>query len=227
VRQPGVFFVTTDTWQRRPLFINNAWANLVCDHICECRDREFSLLHEFVLMPDHLHLLITPAPTVTIEKAMQMIKGGSAFKLKREFLTTFPIWHAGFHDRWVRNAGEYSARVQYIRMNPAKARLSERPEGYAWSSVSGRYALDASRFEAVPQGLKPPYQWRQYVAAKAATYKAKPVSGADVTSEAKPFERVGATPEARPAQKIQATYKSGMHKVSNRMQSQGEKWQTN
>ena len=216
VRRPGVYFVTTDTWQRRTLFINPAWAELVCSHICECREREFFLLHEFVLMPDHLHLLITQSTTVTIEKAMQMIKGGSAFKLKREFATTFPIWHAGFHDRWVRDAQEYGARVQYIRMNPVKARLVERPEEYAFSSASGRYALDVSRFDALRQGLKPPSQGSDYVAAKAATYKPKP------------FENVGAPPEARPAQKIQATYKSGTHdKLRSRAQTEGETWQTN
>ena len=39
------------------------------------------LLHEFVLMPDHFHLLITPAPDVTPERAMQLIKGGSSRRL--------------------------------------------------------------------------------------------------------------------------------------------------
>jgi len=40
------------------------------------------LLHDFVVMPDHFHLLITPI--VTLERAMQLIKGGFSFRAKRE-----------------------------------------------------------------------------------------------------------------------------------------------
>ena len=47
-------------------------------------ERKFQL-HDFVLMPDHVHLLITVDHEVTIEKAMQLIKGGFSYRLKREF----------------------------------------------------------------------------------------------------------------------------------------------
>jgi putative transposase len=40
------------------------------------------LLHAFVIMPDHFHALITPAENVSLEKAMQYIKGGFSFRLK-------------------------------------------------------------------------------------------------------------------------------------------------
>jgi len=107
VRQAGVYFVTTDTWQKHPLFINTALANIVVEQILSCRDRGFYRLHAFVLMPDHLHVLLTPEETTTVEKAMQMIKGGSAHRIGLERPLKFPIWHAGFHDRWMRDAEEY------------------------------------------------------------------------------------------------------------------------
>src|ERR1700687_3988887 len=81
VRQAGVYFVTTDTWQKHPLFISTALANIVVEQKLSCRDREFYKLHAFVLMPDHLHVLLTPSEATTVEKAMQMIKGGSAHKI--------------------------------------------------------------------------------------------------------------------------------------------------
>ncbi|MGH9602658.1 MAG: transposase, partial [Terriglobales bacterium] len=40
----------------------------------ESRRKDRFLLHEFVLMPDHFHILLTPAPEVSLEKAMQFIK---------------------------------------------------------------------------------------------------------------------------------------------------------
>jgi putative transposase len=81
VRQAGVYFVTTNTWQKHPLFINTELANIVVEQILSCRDRGFYKLHAFAVMPDHLHVLLTPSEATTIEKAMQMIKGGSAHRM--------------------------------------------------------------------------------------------------------------------------------------------------
>ena len=84
VRQAGVYFVTTDTWQKHPLFISTDLANIVVEQIVTCRDRGFYGLYAFVVMPDHLHVLLTPGETTTVEKAMQMIKGGSAHRMGLE-----------------------------------------------------------------------------------------------------------------------------------------------
>ena len=149
VRQAGVYFVTTDTWQKHPLFINTALANIVVEQILSCRDRGFYKLHAFVLMPDHLHVLLTPGETTTVEKAMQMIKGGSAHRMGLERPNKFPVWHAGFHDRWMRDAEEYRSSMRYIEQNPVEAVLVEWSEDYVFSSASGKYVLDLSRFDEV------------------------------------------------------------------------------
>ncbi len=147
VHQAGVYFVTTDTWQKHPLFINQDLANIVVEQIVNCRDRGFYKLHAFVLMPDHLHVLLTPGETTTVEKAMQMIKGGSAHKMGLETPNKFPVWHSGFHDRWIRDAEEYRGSKRYIEQNPVEAKLVEKPEDYVLSSASGKYGLDLSRFD--------------------------------------------------------------------------------
>lgn len=147
VHQAGVYFVTTDTWQRRPIFGKANVADLVLEQIVDCRERGLYRLHEFVIMPGHLHLLLTPAEDTTLEKAMQMIKGGSAFRIKKELFYQFPIWHAGFHDRWMRDKREYEARAQYIQQNPVAARMVSDPAEYAWSSASGKWQMDSARFD--------------------------------------------------------------------------------
>jgi putative transposase len=141
--------VTTDTWQKHPLFINTVLANIVVEQILNCRDRGFYKLYAFVLMPDHLHVLLTPSETTAVEKTMQMIKGGSAHGMGIEGPQKFPIWHAGFHDRWMRDAEEYRGSRKYIEQNPVDANLVEKPEDYVFSSASGKYGLDLSRFEEV------------------------------------------------------------------------------
>ena len=149
VHQAGVYFVTTDTWEKHLLFINTALANIVVEQIISCRDRGFYKLHAFVLMPDHLHVLLTPGEANTVEKVMQMIKGGSAHRIGKEKSQNFPIWHAGFHDRWMRDEQEYRGSKRYIEQIPVEAKLTQCPENYEYSSASGKYELDLSRFDQV------------------------------------------------------------------------------
>lgn len=128
--QAGVYFVTTDTGQKQPLFINTALAKIVVEQIVSCRDRGFYKLHAFVLMTDQLHVLPTPGELTAVEKATQMIKGGSAFRIGKEKPQNFPIWHSGFHDRWMRDEQEYRGSKSYIEQNPVKARLANTAEEY-------------------------------------------------------------------------------------------------
>ena len=137
VRQAGVYFVTTDTWERRPIFKKPNVAEVVLDQILTCRDRGFFKLHAFVIVPDHLHILLTPDSGTTLEKAMQMIKGGSAFRIKKELGYQFPIWQSSFHDRWMRNEEEYRARLTYLSQNPVEAKLVSSPAEYTWGSAKG------------------------------------------------------------------------------------------
>jgi len=99
-------------------------------------------------MPEHLHLLLTPSAETTIEKAMQMIKGGSAHRIGVERPQAFPVWHRSFHDRWIRDAEQFWQSKSYIEQNPVKASLVGTGELYPWSSASGKVILDISRYES-------------------------------------------------------------------------------
>lgn len=149
VRQAGVYFVTTDTWQRRAIFTKAGPAQILLDQILNRRERGLYRLHAFVIMPNHLHLMLTPGENTTLEKAMQMIKGGSAHRIGKELEYQFPVWHAGFHDRWVRDAKEYRGILRYIDENPVEAGIADSAKEYPWGSASGGFALDASRFDGV------------------------------------------------------------------------------
>ncbi len=68
------FFVSAVTWGRRAIFRAEPMALLLLDTLQKYRIQHQYLLHEFVLMPEHFHLLLTPAPDVSLEKAMQLIR---------------------------------------------------------------------------------------------------------------------------------------------------------
>jgi putative transposase len=141
------YFVTSDTWERRALFRTETWARLFFKTLLSYRGDAY-LLHAFVLMPDHFHLLITPAGA--LERSMQLIKGGFSFRVKKEFGSSTEIWHRGFADHRIRDLEDYDRHVHYIHLNPVKKLLCENPEEYRYSSAYPGWKLDP-----IPQGLKP------------------------------------------------------------------------
>ena len=141
------YFVTSDTWERRALFITESWARLFFKTLLSHRGEAY-LVHEFVLMPDHFHLLITPA--IALEKAIQLIKGGFSYQAKKELGSSAEIWRRGFADHRIRDAEDYDKHLHYIHLNPVKKHLCASPEEYRYSSAYPGWKLDP-----IPRGLKP------------------------------------------------------------------------
>ena len=72
----GTYFVTFSTWQRRRLFVIESYARLFLKTLHVYKRQGSFQLYAFVLMPEHVHLLLTPAHDITLERAVQLIKGG-------------------------------------------------------------------------------------------------------------------------------------------------------
>src|SRR5271154_4516619 len=107
----GTYFITTATHNRRRLFQVERNAALLLETIDHYRASY--LLHAYVVMPDHLHLLITPTD-ITIERAMQLVKGGFSHRLASKL----PVWQRGFTDHRIRDAEDFTTRQTYIHQNP-------------------------------------------------------------------------------------------------------------
>ena len=108
-------------------------------------------------MPDHLHLLLTPGDDTTLERAMQLIKGGSSHEIHKRRGHKMKIWQPGFHEWTVRGSEDYESKLEYIRMNPVKAEVVQRPEQWSFGSASGKFRMDTMP-QASPRsagGLKP------------------------------------------------------------------------
>jgi len=157
------YFVTSNCVGRKRLFRHDRWAELFVSVLYGYRPERL-LLHGFVLMPDHFHLLITPRES--LERAVQCVKGGFSFRAKRELGWVGDVWVAGFSDHRIRDLQDYRNHERYIANNPVEARLAERPEQFHYSSANGRFELDD-----VPQGLKPQPQPDQGGAAEAAPFQ--------------------------------------------------------
>lgn len=95
-------------------------------------------IHAFVLMPDHMHLLLTPAPDVSLEKSMQFLKGGYSFLLKSKLA----VWERSYRERRIIDAADYIAAKQYIEKNPVEARIVETAEEFEYSSSARDHLID-------------------------------------------------------------------------------------
>src|SRR5579862_4296088 len=142
------YFITASTFQKRNILQSDRMAGLFVDVLLHYRAREKYLLHEFAVMPDHFHVLITPRES--LERAMQLIKGGFSFRAKRELGFVHEIWQASFYDRRVRDAEEYFAFREYICQNALKRGLAVQGENYQYSSAWPGLVLDGA-----PRRLKP------------------------------------------------------------------------
>jgi putative DNA methylase len=91
-------------------------------------------LHGYVVMPNHVHLLITPRAPVS--KLMQSLKRFTAREGNRILgFTGQPFWQDESYDRLVRDEGEFQRIVRYIETNPVNAGLVAMPEEFPWSSA--------------------------------------------------------------------------------------------
>jgi putative transposase len=122
---PNTYAITTATYQRRALFVRAANAELLMETIFRYRDQGRYALHGFAVMPDHVHVLITPAVGQTVEKCAQYRKDGFSFAVRIQFQGE--IWQPSFHEHRVRDAEDFRNQLTYIALNPERRNLTEYP----------------------------------------------------------------------------------------------------
>jgi putative transposase len=132
-QETRTYLVTAVTAQRRSLFQVTATAELLERTILDYRSQGRFLLHAFVIMPDHFHALITPAPDVSLEQAMQFIKGGFSFRLKSKL----DVWMRSFNESRIMSEEKFVSCVRYIEENPVRRGLVSTPQAYRFSSAAG------------------------------------------------------------------------------------------
>jgi len=149
------FFVTSSIAGKRNLLHWDRSAGLLIRVLDEYREQGKFRIHEFVVMPDHFHLLLTVECDLTIERALQFIKGGFAFRAGRELGFRAPVWQKGFSEVRVADREAFERISEYIRNSPVRRRLVCDAADFPHSSAHDGFQLDPA-----PQGLKPILQSR-------------------------------------------------------------------
>src|SRR5271155_588057 len=136
LRSSRTFFVTTKTSMGRALLQSERNAMLFIDVLrFYVKERKFEV-HDFVVMPDHVHLLVTVHGDITIERAMQFVKGGFSFRLRKETGYMGEIWQRGFSETRVNDRESFQNHRKYIAQNPVNAGLVDSTEKFSFCFTS-------------------------------------------------------------------------------------------
>jgi len=139
---PGTYFVTFSTHHRRKLFVVETYVRLFLQTLYRHRREGRYNLHAFVVMPEHVHLLLTPAPDVTIERTIQLIKGAYSHELGTIIGRDQEIWQRGFTDHRIRSEIDFIHNRNYIHQNPVERGIVTDPSEYRYCSAYHGFKLD-------------------------------------------------------------------------------------
>jgi putative transposase len=107
--------------------------------ILRCAELGRYVLHAFVIMPNHVHILLEPR--VPLARITNVLKGVAArdanVRLGRRGRH---FWQDESFDHWIRNLVEFEKVRHYIESNPVTAKLAARSEDWRWSSASSHFA---------------------------------------------------------------------------------------
>ncbi len=123
-------FITFCCYHRRPLLTPNL-AKETFERALERVRRSFQLcVYGYVIMPEHVHLLLSEPQQGTLADALKSLKQG----VSRRLIGDAEHFCRNAYDFNIRNAQQFVEKLRYIHRNPVQRGLCERPEDWPWSS---------------------------------------------------------------------------------------------
>jgi putative transposase len=126
-------FVTFSCHNRLP-HLDSPKPKQILEQVIERTRRSHNfLLYAYVLMPEHLHLLLSEPKTYSLSSTLRVIKGESSKLLKG---TRSHFWQPRYYDFNVFTTRKFKEKIKYIHRNPVTRGLVSKPEDYRWSSFN-------------------------------------------------------------------------------------------
>jgi len=155
-QQCGCFhFLTFSCYRRLPYLGTEAARNLFEQSLEAMRLRYGFVVSGYVVMPEHVHLLVGEPNEAILSKAIQALKISVSIQSKEH-----PFWQRRYYDFNVHNEEKRVEKLRYIHRNPVKRGLVEKPEQWQWSSfqhyatgMEGTVEIESFRTGARRDGL--------------------------------------------------------------------------
>jgi len=140
----GTYHVTSRTNAKHPAFSEKLGRKIALLMLREAKETYGFTLHNFCVMPNHIHLLITPEAGTNLSDILRRIKISIAKAWNRTYNSSNHFWGERFFSRLIRDPDDYSAVSEYIDQNPIKAGLVEKTED--WDACYAYYLANDCEF---------------------------------------------------------------------------------
>ena len=130
---------------RQPCFLREQDYRCYLQMLREASQQQSCLIHAYVLMTNHVHLLVTPTLKGALSRCMQSLGRRYVTYFNRTYRRTGTLWEGRYKASLVDNQIYLLTCYRYIELNPVRAAMVASPEGYPWSS-----------FRANAQGMNDP-----------------------------------------------------------------------
>jgi len=144
----GIYFITTVTKNRMPLFGDSDAIELLFDVLRNVKRKHPFDSIAYCIMPDHIHLMlkVTDVSNHNISTIMHAVKRQFTLRYKQlQGLQSFSAWQTRFYDHIIRDQKDFEHHLNYIHFNPIKHGLAIKSEDYQYSSF--RYYLKRGYYE--------------------------------------------------------------------------------
>ncbi len=130
-------FITFSCYQRRPLLRQMSLQDDFLVALEQMRIQFAMRVYGYIVMPEHVHLLLSEPEDDQMGKAMQVLKMRVSLAARRKGARVaggYPLWQSRYFDHNVRNHAGFVTQLRYIHRNPVKRGLCGAPEDWPWSS---------------------------------------------------------------------------------------------
>ena len=135
-------FVTFSCYRRQPYLRTPAARDLFVASLERMRQRYQFVVTGYVVMPEHVHLLMSEPRTVLLAKALQALKLSVAVQREER-----PFWQARYYDFNVFTEPKRVEKLKYMHRNPVTRALVAEPEQWVWSSFRSHLTGEAGTVE--------------------------------------------------------------------------------
>jgi REP element-mobilizing transposase RayT len=152
-----LYFITTTAVERVHLFKRDVTKRVIADSLAYMRAERWISLYAFVIMPNHVHVIVRFEEGYTLSNVMRDFKKHTSKQIIRQYQAEnsqqvlaflkqaaaqvpgqeYRVWQEGYDARNVFSPDFLRQKVEYVHNNPCQSRwqLAERPEEYTWSSA--------------------------------------------------------------------------------------------
>ncbi len=113
---------------------DNRIATVLQDTLLKWDGERYRLI-SWGIMPNHVHILLTPMPDVTVSDIMHSIKSYTAHEANKLLNRKGQFWAKEYFDRYIRDYRHFASTIKYIENNPVKAKLCDSPEKWLYGSA--------------------------------------------------------------------------------------------